>query len=175
MGFDKRNILIHGQPVILKLATDLEKVCVRVMISCKKDNPLLFGIENLYDEYTFGGPMDGIMTALKNFRSSEILVLTADQPFVSSEHIKQLIENSDPSKPVTSFFNQDKQMPEPFPSLWKPSSLEFVDLFLKKNRPSPLDFMLQTDTNLIQPSDKTFAINLNEPEDLKKFKEISRQ
>lgn len=175
MGFDKRKLLINGQPVILKLAADLKKFCSRVMISCKKDDPVLADIENLYDEYSFGGPLDGIITALKFFPNHNILVLTGDQPFVSPEHLENLITKSDPVKPVTAFFNQDTFKPEPFPSLWKSFALESVEVFLKKHRPSPLDFMLRTDINVIQTSDKRFSINLNTPDDLRKFKEISGQ
>ena len=174
MGFDKRNLLINGQPIINKLEDELRSVCPRVMISCKKDDPVFLHIENLFDQFSVGGPLNGIMTALTTFPDDDILVVAADQPFILKNHLEQLIAKSDPTKPVATFYNQSLKRPEPFPSLWRPSSFKLIEFFLIKNRPSPLDFLSQTEISLLHTTDTRLHTNLNNPEDFKGFLEISK-
>lgn len=174
MGFDKRKLAINGAPVITVLANELSNCCRSVFLSCKKDDPPETPIKFLIDEYQFGGPLNGIMTALKRFPHHSILVVAADQPFVRKKHLDHLIIENDQTLPVTTFLNEKRVMTETFPSIWNPMSFHLLQQFILNHRPSPLDFIKKHKIKVITTPDQDFSINLNTPEELKDFKGITR-
>lgn len=174
MGFDKRKLALNGVPVITVLANELSNCCINIFLSCKKDDPPETPIKFLIDEYPFGGPLNGIMTALNRFSHHSILVVAADQPFVQQKHLDHLISENDPALPATTFLNAKTVMAEPFPSIWNPISYHLLQQFILNHRPSPLDFMKKHKIKVITTHDQDFSINLNTPEELKAFKAITR-
>ena len=173
MGFDKRKIKLSGKPVITALSELLNPVCDAVVVSCKPDNPPDGNNKFLFDDFSCEGPLAGIITALKTFPENIILVIAADQPFITQSDLTDLITYTDELNPVTAFLNPSSIKIEPFPSLWKQSSLPLLMEFLKSNKPSPMDFIRASESKILNSRNPDFAVNLNFPEDLKKHDNIT--
>lgn len=173
MGIDKKNLLINGQPIIEHLFDLLEKICSRVVTSCRQDSPVKSKLNPMFDAVNYGGPINGILTAMNNFPQRNLLIITIDQPFITESQLVMLLNENHPEKDVTTFFNPISNKPEPFPSYWRSSAKQKLENFLFSNRPSPLDFLLTGITNTVICPDHRIFINLNQPEDLKNLDGIS--
>ena len=167
MGFDKRKIKLSGKPVITALSELLNPVCDAVVVSCKPGNPPDGNHKLLFDDFSCEGPLAGIITALKIFPENNILVIAADQPFITESDLADLITYTNELNPVTAFLNPSTHITEPFPSLWRQTSLPLLMEFLKSNKPSPMDFIRASESKILNSQNPDFAINLNFPEDLK--------
>lgn len=173
MGFDKRKIKLSGKPVITALSELLTPVCDAVVVSCKPGNPPDGNHKLLFDNFSCEGPLNGIITALKTFPENNILVIAADQPFITSYDMEDLITSAGDLYPVTAFLNPASHIIEPFPSLWKQTSLPLLMDYLKSGKPSPMDFIRIAGITIPNSRNPDFAINLNFPEDLKNHKNLT--
>jgi molybdopterin-guanine dinucleotide biosynthesis protein A len=172
MGFDKRNLQVNGESLMQHLFNLLNNQCDEVYTSCKKESPVAKHFNPIFDHYDFGGPLNGILSAMEFVTPGNLLILAIDQPFVTKIHLDALCTTAGERDPIVAFQNSLGNSIEPFPSLWKSATLPLLQDFIKTNKPSPMDFMKTTSVHLIQSPDNRFLINLNRPEDLSAFKDL---
>lgn len=92
MGRDKATIVFRGEPLWqrqLGLLRDLHPE--KILVSVRKEPPWLpIETELLLDEPPFRGPLGGLTIALEKMKSSHLVVLAIDMPFMTSEQMRIL-------------------------------------------------------------------------------------
>lgn len=92
MGSDKGLITYHDLPQRYHVYEMLEGLCASVYLSCNK-----YQAKEIYASYRFiedseeflgAGPLSGVLTALKRFPNSDLLVVGSDYPFLTRDALK---------------------------------------------------------------------------------------
>lgn len=166
MGIDKSTLDYHGQPQLNFMVELLSKFCDTVLVSTGKGQ----GLNSLSDRFEIAGPMNGILSALTVHPKNAWLVVAVDMPNVNVDAIKSLIAHRDPSKLATCFFNSAENFPEPLLTIWEPTAAQPLMKFVEAGKISPRGFLQANDVKLVQASDPSILLNINSPDEYKKFK-----
>ncbi len=171
MGRDKGTILCCGKPlweIQLDLLYKLQPT--EIFVSARTDPawrpPNVMFVP---DEAPSRGPLSGLAATLARIRSSHLLVLAIDMPFMNEDHLRYLCDKIEPGRGVLPMIGDGA---EPLAAIYPVEArVNFV------NALSGADFSMRTLTNqlvkmgrlrVIQVSeeDERFYRNLNEPDDL---------
>ena len=166
MGTDKGLIVFHGKPQREHMFDLLQSHCDKVYTSSFQGQQVPEKLNPLVDEYDLGSPINGILTAFKNFPECAWLIIAVDMPKVNHDVINLLLQNRDHSKMATCFYNSDEKLPEPLLTLWEPAAYPLLQEFVKGGRVSPRDFLKQHDIQMIYPPDNTIFQNINSQDQL---------
>lgn len=170
MGQDKGALAYHGKPQVQHNFELLSKICSEVFISVREDQvrePHLKKLPLLIDSVEGDGPIVGILSAFEKDSSTPWLVLACDMPNMDEANLLMLLEKRDESKIATCFENTERNWPEPLATLWEPSSVAAIDSYVKMGKPCPRKILMNSEINMILPSDQSVLKNFNTPEDLK--------
>lgn len=165
MGSDKGMLVYHGKPQREYLFDLLQKYCKDVYTSCLKDHEVPERFNPLIDQYHLDSPINGILTAFKNFPDKAWLVVAVDMPNVNEKVLDLLTTNRDEQKVATCFYNPETKLPEPLLTLWEPAAYPLLLGFVKKEQVSPRDFLNMNAVNMIQPPDAGIFLNVNSPKE----------
>ncbi len=91
MGQDKGMMLFHGKPMIQFVIDEVEKLSLQIKIVANDEAYNTLGYEVFKDVVAEKGPMGGILTAIHHSQAENVLILSCDTPFLSSEIINHLI------------------------------------------------------------------------------------
>jgi molybdenum cofactor guanylyltransferase len=95
MGTEKGMLPLCGKPMILYAIEALSPICSQLIISSSSDSYTDLGYQAVADEFPGIGPMGGIYSALRKSKNEKNLVLSCDLPFVTSELLKYILDNSE--------------------------------------------------------------------------------
>src|SRR5690349_32843 len=104
MGFDKSQLLFHGEPQVAWLNKLLQTFCSQVFVS-GSPNKIHGDFDFIEDHYDTGGPMNGMLSAFRLFPNTAMLVVPVDMPGITQEAINYLLNHRDQTKPATCFSN----------------------------------------------------------------------
>ena len=76
----------------------------------------------------------------------------------------------DPAKVATCFYDSEGKDPEPLIAIWEPKAYPLMINFYKAGKISPRDFLKMEDICILQIPDRNALVNINSPEELKKFR-----
>jgi molybdopterin-guanine dinucleotide biosynthesis protein A len=171
MGRDKATILFRRKPlwqIQLDLLYKLQPV--EIFVSARTDPawrpPDLTFVP---DEAPSRGPLSGLAATLARIRSSHLLVLAIDMPFMNEDHLRYLCQKIEPARGVLPMIGNRA---EPLAAIYPVQArVDFV------NALSGVDFSMQMLTNQFVKMDRLRVIrvskeqqpfyrNLNEPDDL---------
>jgi molybdenum cofactor guanylyltransferase len=171
MGRDKATILFRREPlwqIQLDLLYKLQPV--EIFVSARTDPawrpPDLTFVP---DEAPSRGPLSGLAATLARIRSSHLLVLAIDMPFMNEDHLRYLCQKIEPARGVLPMIgNRAESLAAIYPVQ---ARVDFV------NALSGVDFSMQMLTNQFVKMDRLRVIrvskeqqpfyrNLNEPDDL---------
>jgi molybdopterin-guanine dinucleotide biosynthesis protein A len=171
MGRDKATILFRREPlwqIQLDLLYKLQPV--EIFVSARTDPawrpPDLTFVP---DEAPSRGPLSGLAATLARIRSSHLLVLAIDMPFMNEDHLRYLCQKIEPARGVLPMIGNRA---EPLAAIYPVQArVDFV------NALSGVDFSMQMLTNQFVKMDRLRVIrvskeqqpfyrNLNEPDDL---------
>src|SRR5262245_12498398 len=126
MGRDKSLLNYHGKPQRYYLYEMLEEHCLKVLISCNKEQApwVLPKYETLVDDdlYTGIGPMASVLTAFDRFPRAALLVVGCNYPFLDAEHIRMLVENRIGLDDAAFYLNSETMVGEPLISIYEQSA-----------------------------------------------------
>ena len=100
--------------------------------------------------------------------------MPVDMPLIDEKIISYLLNNRDTQKVATCFFDSDGKNPEPLLTIWEPTAHPLLLGFSDAGNISPRDFLKREKVNIIEIPDRMALVNINSPEELEKFKEISK-
>ncbi len=167
MGQDKALINYHGKPQIKFLFDLLTECCDSVFIS-KRNDQTSTDHSYINDDLSFegGGPLVGILSAMKAHPDASWLVMACDLPFVTQEALQLLIQQRDPSKLATAFKSTHDQLPEPLCAIWESHAYErILDLF-KEGMHCPRKMLIKNDIKLLDQKNPRWLDNVNDLTDL---------
>lgn len=170
MGTDKGLLTLHQKPQREHVFDVLSQVCSKVFVSCNAEQDVPKHLNPLPDRFEINSPLNGILSALTIDPSSSWLVVAVDMPLVTKEILQHLIDNRKPGNAVTCYWDSDHRFPEPLLSLWEAGIYSQVLEFYNNGNKSPRDFLMQTRTTILKPISSTLHLNINTPDDLRKFK-----
>ncbi|PKP35407.1 MAG: molybdenum cofactor guanylyltransferase, partial [Bacteroidetes bacterium HGW-Bacteroidetes-17] len=94
MGKEKGLIELNGKQLIQYAIEVLKPICETILISTNSNFYDFLSYQKIADEFPDSGPMGGIYSCLKASKTNQNLVLSCDMPFINSQLLKELIENS---------------------------------------------------------------------------------
>ncbi len=171
MSKDKATLLYRGKP-LWQLQLDLLRKLepAEIFVSARTDpawRPA--DVQFVPDEPPSRGPLSGLTATLARIRSSHLLVLAIDMPFMSEEHLRYLCIAIGPGRGVLPMIGSRA---EPLAAIYP---VEAYDMFAMALLGA--DFSMQTLTNQlvkigmlrivrVPENEQRFYRNLNEPGDL---------
>ncbi len=168
MGTDKGLIKYHNIPHREYLYELLNQVCEKTFISLRKEQEadLPDNMKAIVDLDEFRGPYNGLLSAHKKYPEVAWLVLACDLPLINVSSLKELISQRDNTKSATSFALIDNPLPEPLCAIWEPHALKESIGYLKSgNGTCPRKYLINNDTKLVFPKDKSVLLNANSEEE----------
>lgn len=173
MERDKTLINYHGKSQRDHMFDLLENVTESAFYSIREDQSEGFDTSNsIKDAFVGLGPYGAILSAMMKDPDSAWLVTASDQPFLTEGVLKQLIENRNPSKVATAFYNPETDFPEPLITLWEPRAYPIMLQYLSLGYSCPRKVLINSDIELIKLEDASVLDNVNTPDEYKKAKEI---
>lgn len=175
MGEDKGLIQWYGKEQRYYLADLLDTFCDEVYISCRDDQQEEIerkGYNALVDKFGDTGPSIGILTAFSHRSDTAWLVVACDLPLLDKRTLQFLINNRDQKKVATTFKSPHDGLPEPLITIWEPKGYEVLNSFQQQGYKCPRKALINSDTNIIEPSDATALTNTNTPEEAAKVRNI---
>ena len=171
MSKDKATLLFRGKPlwqIQLDLLRKLEPV--EIFVSARADpawRPA--GVGFVPDEPPSRGPLSGLTATLARIRSSHLLVLAIDMPFMSEDRLRYLCSAIERGSGVLPMIGTRA---EPLTAIYPAEAYDMFTTAL-----SGADFSMQTLTNQlvkmgrlrvvrVPKKEQRFYRNLNEPGDL---------
>ncbi len=167
MQHDKGLLDYHGKPQREFVWELLQNKCTKVFTSCRKDqvNEIEDKHSPLPDTFEDLGPYGGILSAFRTNPDGAWLTLASDLPLLDEEIIDFLIENRDPSKIATAFWDPEGKFPEPLITIWEPRAYQELLHFLSLGYSCPRKALINSDVNMIIAPDVTKLMNVNYPEE----------
>ncbi len=173
MGEDKGLILFNGKPMIAHVIEQLKPAVKKIIIVSNNKAYEQFGFDVINDLVTDIGPAGGILTALSQTDTNYNFICSCDMPFIKTDAINFLIENSFDFE-ITVAVHQEKI--QPLFSVYSKSCLAEWKNQVQKN-----NFILQeliTQYNLqklemknMQSFDETIFTNLNSKSELEQHQQ----
>lgn len=170
MGYDKSLIEYHSVSQREYLFALLKKVCDVVYTSCKTGDSFPVGLNPLPDQYNLESPLNGILTAFAKHPTAAWLTVPIDMPLIDDFVIEYLLSHRDTSKTATCFFDSDGKKPEPLFAIWEPSAYPLLLGYYEAGNKSPREFLMRENIQVMEIPDKKFLLNINDREELNKFK-----
>ncbi len=174
MGKDKGLINYHGTPQREHLYELLEHFAEKTFISCRPDqvDEIDSKLQTLPDSISGLGPFGAILSAFRKYPNHAWLVVACDLPLINESTIMELIENRNPSKIATTFYNVETKFPDPLITIWEPKAYPALLHFLSLGYSCPRKVLINSNTEVLKASDNTVLLNANSPEDIEKVMQL---
>ena len=175
MGRDKSRLVLNGQPVVDRIASELGAVVGRIRIV----GPQSQHFESVPDVHPQWGPLGGIHAALGAVQSESCIVVACDLPFVTRELFGRLIgrmeKATDAIIPV-----QDDGRPQPLCAVYRKRCLSTAEQTIADGAHTPRALLDRIATRYVefnQLSDlagaEHFFFNVNTPANYERATEIA--
>ena len=173
MQTDKSLIHYHGIPQREYAWTLLNEVCDKTFISCREDQAAEINesFHPLPDTFHDLGPFGGILSAFRKYPNAAWLTIASDLPFLDQELVETLIQNRNPSKVATAYWDPKHEFPEPLITIWEPRAYSELLHFLSLGYSCPRKALINSDVQLLESSDTMKLMNVNYPDEYKQVME----
>ncbi|UOY06631.1 NTP transferase domain-containing protein [Muricauda sp. SCSIO 64092] len=174
MGNDKGLLTYHGKPQREYLFELAEGFCDNVYFSARQDQLQSFPdhMPVITDQNTYRGPFNGILSAHSAHPNVAWLVLACDLPLLDKKGLYELVSHRNQDKVATAFSAKGSGLPEPLIAIWEPQALVAAKEYLKTVQSScPRKFLINSDIQLVEPSQEDFLFNANSMEEYQLAKE----
>jgi molybdopterin-guanine dinucleotide biosynthesis protein A len=167
MGQDKGLIDYHGLPQREYLYNMLDAFTENTFMSCRPEQVSEFGeqFKTLPDSISGLGPFGAIVSAFREFPNNAWIVIACDIPLLDQQTIMQLIQERNPSKAATAFYNQETRFPDPLVTIWEPKAYPQLMHFLSLGYSCPRKVLINSDTEVLQPANANALLNANSPDE----------
>ncbi len=165
MGKDKGLIEYHGLPQREYLYNLLEGFTEKTYMSCRPDQVGEFDekFNTLPDSISGLGPFGAIISAFREYPNHAWLVVACDIPLIDKQTILELLQNRNPSKVATAFYNQETNFPDPLVTIWEPKGYQKMLHFLSLGYSCPRKVLINSNAEIISPQNPDVLLNSNSP------------
>ncbi len=170
MGKDKRFMNLFNIP-LLEYSLNLVKNFTNDIIISSNDNPPGYASYKIvHDLFPDKGPVNAIVSAMKQASNEHVLVLTADMPLLRTEMIEKLLDSSDKNSAVIFSYNKEIIV---LPSLFPTSVHIQMEKWFLSGSVSMKSILKKLPLKVL-PADEFVAeinfLNINRPEDFERAK-----
>ena len=171
MGTDKAALVHPDGRTLARRCHDLlaEAGCGNVVLSLRRDQEIPPGLSDLADlhivrdpEDAPGGPLAGIIAAMRLHPVADWLVLACDLPRLDLATLRHLISSKRPDEIFLSYRSEFDGLPEPLCALYAPAALAILQ---ETEFRCPLKVLILHDCRLLDPVTPRALDNANTPED----------
>jgi molybdenum cofactor guanylyltransferase len=165
MQQDKGTLQYHGADQRTHVLGLLQPLCAEVYVSCNAGQvgEVAGKLPYLEDRFLNLGPKGGILTALQFNPDVAWLAVACDLPFLSAQTLRYLVQQRDPTKMATAFYDSDGRFPEPLLTIWEPRSYGTLLQFLGLGYSCPRKALINSDVKLLTVADVRELRNVNDP------------
>jgi len=162
MGVDKAMLLVNGQPMIEKVAGQLDGFFSQILISANDVEKYAFlGYDVVPDKMPGQGPLMGIASALRASTNELNFVVACDIPYIDSAFVENmLIEAVKSETDIVVPIRPDRKY-EPLFAVYRRSSLRAIDEVLSSGRRKISDTFSRCRTRYIELGKTDWLTNLN--------------
>jgi molybdopterin-guanine dinucleotide biosynthesis protein A len=159
MKEDKSLIVYHKKAQFHHIFELLSCFCDEVYLSTNQE---INHFKCIKDSIEFGniGPINGVLTALKTFKSL-ILVMAIDYPLFSEDEIKNLLDNRDKSSLASVIFNPESNFFEPFLGIYEFSFYEKILEEVRNEKYSLQAILHENNVKKVYPLSRNSLLNCN--------------
>lgn len=176
MGSDKGIVNLNGKKFIEHILEAVLPNVNEVLIIANNDNYNNLGYKVIKDKIKDCGPLGGIYTGLMNSQTENNMVVSCDIPFINSDLVKYIIENTSNADITVPVY---KGNIEPLCAVYtKRTSDQIHNLIMNKDLKiqNILKYFITKELFITKMqkfyTDKLF-VNINTPEELKQQKELA--
>ena len=176
MGSDKGIVNLNGKKFIEHILAAVLPNVIEVLIIANNDNYNNLGYKVIKDKIKDCGPLGGIYTGLMNSKTENNIVVSCDIPFINSDLIKYIIENTSNADITVPVY---KGNIEPLCAVYtKRTSDQIYNLIMNKDLKiqNILKYFITKEIFITKMqkfyTDKLF-VNINTPEELKQQKALA--
>ncbi len=155
MGQDKGDLKYYHQPQKYHVAEMLTGIGLDTYISIRKEQEHLPGFSYIFDHYKNIGPMAGIVSAFKHYKTAW-LVLGCDYPFLKTKHLDYLLSKRDKSKVATVFSEEDNGFLLPTLAIYESHFLPLLQHSIHHEEYSLQKLLKKNKINIITTQDQAF-------------------
>jgi molybdenum cofactor guanylyltransferase len=185
MGQDKGSMNYNNEPMIVHVLKTVKKVADEVILVLRDKNQCQI-YKKLLDEYKLlnmdglkicsdivkdQGPLEGILTGLKQIKSINAMVIPCDSPFISSSFLNKIFDISIMHKDYEAYVPRlVNGKLEPLHSIYSKNSINLIEKLIDEDIRSVRTLISQLkvkyiDIEKLDITGKSF-INLNSYEDI---------
>ncbi|MDE1921188.1 MAG: NTP transferase domain-containing protein [Candidatus Omnitrophica bacterium] len=163
MGRDKALLSFHGKPQVEYVGGLLQQFCKKVFLSKRADQPPYKAFDSIDDapEFSGQGPLSGILSAMKEYRGHDWLVMACDLPLAGEEAVRTLLAGRDRSKTATAFISTHDQLPEPLCAVWEGHAYAAILKSFNEGIHCPRKILLKSDAALVSQTNPHWLDNIN--------------
>lgn len=174
MGQDKGLMEYHDLPQREHVFHLLKKFTDHVFISCRPEQQEEFEgkFATIHDSISGLGPFGALVSAFREHPNHAWLVVACDVPLVNELTISELLQGRNPSKIATSFYNSETDFPDPLVTIWEPKAYPRLLHFLSLGYSCPRKVLINSNTEVLTPSNPDFLLNANNPEEYDHVKQM---
>ncbi|MGL1900580.1 MAG: molybdopterin-guanine dinucleotide biosynthesis protein B [Fibrobacterales bacterium] len=166
MQQNKGTLDYHGVPQQEYLHSLLSPICHNTFLSVAHSSETVEKqLPEIVDTFTDMGPLGGILTALREYRTSAFLTIACDLPYLDSETIEYLIKNRNPFKAATTFINQESGFPEPLCTIYEPKFYQIALQFTGLGYACPRKVLINSAIESLTLKNTEPLFNANTPEE----------
>jgi len=169
MGRDKAHMAAAGKPQLERCADLLLPFVDTVWVSVRQGqpaDPLRDGYPQIVDYVPDGGPLAGVISALKSKPEADWLVLAVDLPHLDAETLAYLLEHATDAR-FTAFRSSHDGLPEPLCALYRADSVELLESYFESGIRCPRKVLIKSDAELLDLPNPRALDNVNTPDDLR--------
>lgn len=171
MGRDKASLVHPDGRTLLSRCRDAlaEAGCGKVLISMRRDQEVPAGLaeEMIVRDpaESSGGPMAGIVAAMRLFPESAWLVLACDLPRVDLATLTLLITSLGAGENFLAYQSESDGLPEPLCALYASGALPILEQAMADDFRCPRKILIRNQCRLLQPVTPRALENANTPGD----------
>lgn len=165
MGQDKSLLSYYGKPQREYLTELLEPYCQQVFWSVNEMQATELGDSQNYivDVFDWPGPLNGILSAFNHDSETAWLVVACDMPLLTSRSLDALVQERNPVKVATVFYDSDGKLPEPLLGIYEPAFRPIMHQAVAYRQYSPRQLLQQNNSQLLTAPDVRELTNINDP------------
>ncbi|WP_221409094.1 NTP transferase domain-containing protein [Reichenbachiella versicolor] len=161
---DKTVIEYHGKEQKDYMLDIMTPLVSTAFLSIREDQKRDEVSNEITDKFIGLGPYGAILSAFMSNPNRAWLVTAADQPFLSKSTLEFLIEQRNPSKVATAFYNPETDFPEPLVTIWEPRAYPIMLNYLSQGYSCPRKVLINSEIELVKLEDASVLDNVNTPE-----------
>ncbi len=175
MREDKAALAYHGGTQLAWAVRLLAPHVARAYVSVRADqvgDPVRARFPQIVDQGTVSGPIAGILAAQATHPRAAWLVLACDLPFLQSTTLEQLLQRRRTDRQATAYRSNHDGLPEPLCAIYEPASAAALVAYVARGRNCPRKFLIEADTELLDPVDPRALDNVNTPEEYRTARSV---